>query len=84
MVLVRSICFSEREHQVARLIAQGKQNKEIAYELGIKLSTARNYVADIFDKLNVADRTSIAVYMLTGYLPRRALREEQLDEDQDQ
>ena len=49
--------LSERELEVLRLIATGAPNKEIAATLSISESTAKTHVANIFQKLDVKDRT---------------------------
>lgn len=49
--------LSAREMQVLALIAMGRSNKQIAYELNIAEHTAKNHVENILKKLNVQDRT---------------------------
>ena len=49
--------LSGRELEVLRLIAKGAPNKEIAATLSISESTAKTHVANIFQKLDVKDRT---------------------------
>ena len=49
--------LSEREMEVLRLMAKGSPNKEIASVLSISESTAKTHVANIFQKLDVKDRT---------------------------
>jgi DNA-binding NarL/FixJ family response regulator len=51
-----------RERQVAALVAQGRSNKEIARELRLGYSTVKNYVSSILQKLELRDRTQIALY----------------------
>lgn len=53
--------LSEREVETLRLIAQGKSNSVIAEILGIAPATVDTYLRRIFEKLDVADRTSAAV-----------------------
>ncbi|MCA0971333.1 response regulator transcription factor [Halobacillus litoralis] len=48
--------LTERERQVARLIAEGKNTKQISKELFITTGTVRNYVSVILDKLEVTNR----------------------------
>ncbi len=45
-----------REHEVLELLARGRRNTEIAEELFLSERTVRNYVSNIFTKLQVADR----------------------------
>ena len=48
--------LTDREDEVLELIARGLANRAIATELGISDKTVRNHVANIFNKLQVADR----------------------------
>ncbi|MFD2761266.1 response regulator [Lentibacillus juripiscarius] len=48
--------LTEREEQVIKLIADGKNTKEIASELYLTYGTVRNYVSVILDKLEVTNR----------------------------
>lgn len=45
-----------REREILDLIAQGKSNNEIAAQLVLSPGTVRNYVSNVFSKLQVADR----------------------------
>ena len=56
--------ISERELDVIRLIAEGLSNKEIAASLYLSEGTVRNYLTTILDKLNLRDRTQLAVFYL--------------------
>ena len=49
--------LSEREAGVLRLMAQGAANKEIAASLSISESTVKTHVTNIFQKLEVTNRT---------------------------
>ncbi|GAA4566999.1 response regulator [Planotetraspora kaengkrachanensis] len=53
--------LSEREVQVIRLVARGHSNQEIADELFLSLETVRTYLKRTFAKLDVNDRTQLAV-----------------------
>jgi DNA-binding NarL/FixJ family response regulator len=48
--------LTERECEILGLIAQGYSNAEIAARLVLQPSTVRNYVSNIFSKLQVVDR----------------------------
>lgn len=54
--------ISTRELEIIRLVADGLSNKEIASELFLSEGTVRNYLSDILDKLNLRDRTQVAVF----------------------
>ena len=53
--------LTRREHEVLTLIAHGRSNKRIAYELGISEKTVKTHVGHLFAKLGVTDRTQAAL-----------------------
>lgn len=53
--------LTEREREVLALIAQGKNNSDIANILVISPKTVRNHITSIFNKLQVADRAQAIV-----------------------
>lgn len=53
--------LSNRELQVLRLIAQGKNNPQISADLNIAESTVRFHVSHILTKLEVNDRTQAVI-----------------------
>ncbi len=53
--------LSDREREILALIASGSTNADIAKKLVISLKTVRNYVSNIFSKLQVADRAQAAI-----------------------
>ena len=53
--------LTDREDEVLELIARGRSNTEIARRLEISDKTVRNHVANIFNKLHVADRSQAIV-----------------------
>ena len=53
--------LTERETDILRLLAEGQTNSDIAQTLFLSEGTVRNYVSQIFTKLDVADRTQAAV-----------------------
>lgn len=54
--------FTEREKDVIRLVAQGYDNKEISKELYLAEGTVRNQISRVLEKLELKDRTQLAVY----------------------
>ena len=53
--------LTDRERAILNLIAQGHNNPEIAARLVLSPSTVRNYVSNIFGKLQVADRAQAII-----------------------
>jgi DNA-binding NarL/FixJ family response regulator len=49
--------LSEREMAILRLVADGNQNKQIAWKLSISEETVKAHLKSIFGKLDVSDRT---------------------------
>jgi DNA-binding NarL/FixJ family response regulator len=49
--------LTEREFEVLELIAETHNNQEIAEKLSITMKTVSNHISNIFNKLQVADRT---------------------------
>jgi DNA-binding NarL/FixJ family response regulator len=57
----RPIQFSPRQLQVLERLKQGKQNKIIAYELGMCESTVKVHIRHIMKKLNARNRTQVVL-----------------------
>jgi predicted ATPase/DNA-binding SARP family transcriptional activator/DNA-binding CsgD family transcriptional regulator len=57
-----SALLSQREREVAALIAAGQSNRAIAAKLALSERTVENHVARILAKLNLTSRTQIAVW----------------------
>ena len=60
--------LSEREIQVLRLIANGKDNAQIAGELHISPKTVKNHISNILMKLQIQNRIQAAVYAVRSGL----------------
>jgi DNA-binding CsgD family transcriptional regulator len=58
--------LSKRELEVARLVAQGLTNKDIARTLFISQRTAEGHVAQICNKLGFSTRAQIAAWAATA------------------
>jgi DNA-binding NarL/FixJ family response regulator len=54
--------LSEREVEVLRLLAEGKDNADIAEALVISPKTAKNHISSILGKLQIENRIQAAVY----------------------
>ena len=59
---ILDIEFTEKELQIIKLITEGKNNKEIASELYLAPGRIKNIITGILQKLNLKDRTQIAVF----------------------
>lgn len=54
--------LTDKEVQIITLIADGLSNKEIAEKLILSEGTVRNYMSIILEKLNLRDRTQLAIF----------------------
>jgi two-component system, NarL family, response regulator LiaR len=64
--------LTEREREVARLVAEGLCNEEIAARLRLGERTVRTHISHILGKLHLANRTQVALYALREGLARPA------------
>ncbi len=60
-----SFDISEKEEEIITLVADGLSNKEIAAELFLSEGTVRNYISTILEKLELRDRTQLAIFYYT-------------------
>jgi two-component system nitrate/nitrite response regulator NarL len=63
--------LTPREEEVLELVSQGMCNKDIAAALSISLNTVRSYVRSLMQKLNLDNRTQLAIYGIRHGLGRR-------------
>jgi len=56
--------ISEKELELTALVAEGLSNKEISERLFLSEGTVRNYLSGILEKLELRDRTQLAVFYL--------------------
>jgi two-component system, NarL family, response regulator DevR len=61
--------LSPQERLIMPLLADGKTNKEIALQLRLSDKTVKNYLANIFDKLQVKRRTEAVAWFLRETQP---------------
>ena len=57
--------ISEKEEEIITLVAEGMSNKEIAAELFLSEGTVRNYISTVLEKLDLRDRTQLAIFYYT-------------------
>jgi len=58
--------LSDRERDIAALVAQGLDNRDIASRLCLSEGTVRNRISGILDKLGMTNRTQLAIAWLKG------------------
>lgn len=61
--------LSPREYEIIEKIADGLSNKEISETLFLSDGTIRNNISTILEKLNLRDRTQIAIYYYKHLIP---------------
>ena len=59
---VSELPLNEKEIEIMKLVAEGLNNKEIAQALFLSEGTVRNYLSSTLEKLDVRDRTQLAIY----------------------
>ena len=60
--------LTERETEILQELVSGKTNKKIALRLFISEKTVKNHLTNIFQKLNVSDRTQAALIAIKNNL----------------
>ena len=61
--LMANAGLTEREKEIAKLIAEGCTNSQIASLLFISEGTVKNYVSIIYDKFDIRDRAKLVAYL---------------------
>ncbi|WP_309863791.1 response regulator transcription factor [Desmospora profundinema] len=56
--------ITPRELDIMRRVGEGRSNREIADELGLSIGTVKNHISQILDKLELRDRTQLAIYAI--------------------
>lgn len=62
--------LTKRELEIIACIGEGKNNEEIALELFLSVGTIKNHISNILNKLELRDRTQIAIYALKRNIHR--------------
>ncbi|MGA3065579.1 MAG: helix-turn-helix transcriptional regulator [Tepidisphaeraceae bacterium] len=65
--LVAAMELSLQQAKIVELILQGKQDKQIASELGLSMHTVRTYLNRIFARFEVTDRVGLVLRVFAGY-----------------
>ena len=55
--------LSQREKEVALLVAKGETNQMIANDLDISYNTVKLHIASIFEKLGIRSRVALAILL---------------------
>lgn len=64
----RALELTPRETDICRLIAEGKNNQEIADTLFLSEGTVKNHITKILIKLDLRDRTQLAIFTIKNDL----------------
>ena len=56
--------ISDKEFEIIQLISDGLSNKEISEKIFLSEGTIKNYISSILNKLELRDRTQIAIFYL--------------------
>lgn len=59
--------LTKRQQEILQLVAAGKNNKEIAQTLFLSEGTIRNQISQLLTKLQLRDRTQLAIYYYQNY-----------------
>lgn len=58
----KSFNLTDKEYEIIEELAAGESNKEIAEKLFLSEGTVRNYISTILEKLELRDRTQLAIF----------------------
>lgn len=58
----RKLGINEKEEEVIALVARGLNNKEIGQAMFLSEGTVRNYISGVLEKLQLRDRTQLAIF----------------------
>jgi DNA-binding NarL/FixJ family response regulator len=67
-----AVVLTRRELEVADLVAEGLTNREIASRLFLSERTAQNHVQHILVKLDLPNRSQVAVWVRARQMSRSA------------
>ncbi|MFP4457305.1 MAG: response regulator transcription factor [Clostridia bacterium] len=60
--------LTDRELEISKLVAEGLSNNEIGEKLFISEGTVKNHITNIFRKLDIRDRTQLAIFVIKNRL----------------
>lgn len=56
--------LTNREREILNLVGEGMSNTEIAKKLYISVGTVKNYISNLYSKLEVEDRSKLTLYAI--------------------
>lgn len=59
--------LTAREVDIMKLVGDGLSNKEISEKLFLSEGTTRNYMTNLLEKLNLRDRTQLAIFYVRNF-----------------
>ena len=59
--------LTQRELEILKLISEGLNNKEISDKIFLSEGTIRNYISSMLEKLNLRDRTQLAIFYINSF-----------------
>jgi DNA-binding CsgD family transcriptional regulator len=63
-VQVQELGLTERQSELAVLVAQGMSNAEVGERLGIAPATVKKHLEQVYHRLGVSNRTQLAVLLM--------------------
>jgi DNA-binding NarL/FixJ family response regulator len=69
---MRGLPLSAQQREVALLLAQGLNHREIARRLRVSVNTASYHIKQLFNKLDAHDRGEVVARILAGHTVRRS------------
>ena len=64
-MLTKIASLSKREEEIARLVASGLSNSEVAQRLSLSRHTVKNYLFRVYEKLGISTRIELVLYVLS-------------------
>jgi DNA-binding NarL/FixJ family response regulator len=62
---VKRVALSKREEEIARLVASGLSNCEVAQKLSLSRHTVKNHLFRAYEKLGISTRIELVLYILS-------------------
>jgi two-component system nitrate/nitrite response regulator NarL len=66
-LLTEITTLSKREDEIARFVASGLSNSEVAQRLSLSRHTVKNYLFRVYEKLGISTRIELVLYVLSRY-----------------